>query len=319
METAIVPQVRSPGAEIQRQGNQTLALLESFCKRLIARGLCTSTIEAYLRDLKKYLNFLGTRGISNPIAAQADDIASFLTSEKAKGKAPATMARALASLKVFYRFLFQEGFVFRDITSGLKNPRKPRKLPKFLTMVEAERLVTAPPTNGKLGRRDRAILETLYGAGLRVSELADLRLEAVDLEGAAVRCTGKGGKERVVPLGEPAILALKEYLKETRPELIQNQSDGWIFLSRNGRRLDREAIRRLVKRYARLVGIEGISPHTLRHSFATHLLECGADLRSVQELLGHASLTTTQIYTHITASRLKEAYRRFHPRATMKG
>lgn len=291
-------------------------LSQSFLEWLtVELGLRPNTIKAYARDLRKFSLFLEERGISSLKAARADDIVDFLSQEKEKGRAVTTIGRSLVALKMFYRFLLLEGLISRDIASTLDSPRMWRKLPEVLEAGEVERLLAAPEAKGELGYRDRALLEVLYATGARAQEVADLTLSAVNLDYGYARCTGKGEKERIVPLGKPAISAIKEYLKEGRPKLVRGRSEQWLFLSRTGRKLNRETIWRLVKKYGRLAGIKKpLSPHTLRHSFATHLLAGGANLRVVQEMLGHATIATTQIYTHVNHARLKAVHKKYHPR-----
>lgn len=300
-------------------------LSQSFLEWLtVELGLRPNTVKAYARDLKKFSLFLEARGISALQEARADDIVDFLGQEKEKGRAVTTIGRSLVAIKMFYRFLLLEGLISRDIASTLDSPRMWRKLPGVLDVDEVESLLAAAaPTGGPCGPearseleyRDRAVLEVLYATGARAQEVADLTLSAVNLDYGYARLIGKGEKERIVPLGEPAISAIREYLKEARPKLARAESEGWLFLSRTGRKLNRETIWRLVKKYARLAGIKKpLSPHTLRHSFATHLLSGGANLRVVQEMLGHATIATTQIYTHINHARLKAVHKKYHPR-----
>ena len=309
----------------RRKENCSQSFLEWLSVEL---GLRPNTVKAYARDLKKFSRFLEKKG-PRPEAARSDDIVDFLSQEKEKGRSVATIGRSLVALKMFYRFLLLEGVISKDIASTLDSPRMWRKLPDVLDVDEVESLLAAPTLTGPSGRgdaedsqaksefilRDRALLEVLYATGARAQEVADLTLSAVNLDYGYLRCIGKGEKERIVPLGEPAAEALKEYLKNARSKLVRPQSEGWLFLTRSGRKLSRVTIWRLVKKYARLAGIKKpLSPHTLRHSFATHLLSGGANLRVVQEMLGHATIATTQIYTHIDHGRLKAVHKKYHPR-----
>lgn len=277
-------------------------------------GLAENTLQAYRRDLDGLARHLEARGQPNLAAVTADDIVVFMMAQKDRGLASNSIARALVAIKMFYRFLYREGFIGRDLTATLESPKLWRKLPSILTVSEVESLLHAP-SRRPIGIRDRAILETLYATGARVSEVAHLDLQSVNLEIGYLRCFGKGSKERIVPLGRAARDAIERYLSEARLRLLVNPEARALFLSRSGRPLGREAIWRLVKKYAARAGIaKNISPHTLRHSFATHLLQGGADLRAVQEMLGHADISTTQLYTHVDRDRLKAIHRQFHPR-----
>jgi integrase/recombinase XerD len=288
----------------------------------VERGLSRNTLDAYRRDLGRYQGFLGGRGIVDVARAGEADIAAFVAnlsaSEYAPGKGyrPSSVARALAAVRSFHRFLVLEGEAEADPAEGVARPKVPRNLPRPLTVDEVAALVAAPGQDGPVALRDRAILETLYGAGLRISELVALDVDDVDLEEGSVRAVGKGSKERIVPLGRLAVKALEAYLTRTRPTLAAPRSRGALFLNRRGGRLTRQGSTNIIKDMARRAGIrKRVTPHMLRHSFATHLLEGGADVRVVQELLGHASLATTQIYTLVTQDRLRDVYFTSHPRA----
>ena len=288
----------------------------------VERGLSRNTLDAYRRDLSRYQGFLGGRGIVDVARAGEADIAAFVAnlsaSEYAPGKGyrPSSVARALAAVRSFHRFLVLEGEAEADPAEGVARPKVPRNLPRPLTVDEVTALVAAPGQDGPVALRDRAILETLYGAGLRISELVALDVDDVDLEEGSVRAVGKGSKERIVPLGRLAVKALEAYLTRARPALAAPRSRGALFLNRRGGRLTRQGSTNIIKDMARRAGIrKRVTPHMLRHSFATHLLEGGADVRVVQELLGHASLATTQIYTLVTQDRLRDVYFTSHPRA----
>lgn len=288
----------------------------------VERGLSRNTLDAYRRDLGRYQGFLGGRGIVDVARAGEADIAAFVAnlsaSEYAPGKGyrPSSVARALAAVRSFHRFLVLEGEAEADPAEGVARPKVPRNLPRPLTVDEVAALVAAPGQDGPVALRDRAILETLYGAGLRISELVALDVDDVDLEEGSVRAVGKGSKERIVPLGRLAVKALEAYLTRSRPALAAPRSRGALFLNRRGGRLTRQGSTNIIKDMARRAGIrKRVTPHMLRHSFATHLLEGGADVRVVQELLGHASLATTQIYTLVTQDRLRDVYFTSHPRA----
>ena len=289
----------------------------------VERGLAANTLAAYRRDLRRYVAFLTARGIVR--AEEVDDIVvrSFIASVSASthglDDAPykaTSVSRVLSAVRSFHRFLLGEGVTAQDPTSDVVRPRVPRPLPHPLGMDEVGRLIEAPDRSTSTGLRDRAILEVLYGAGLRVSELTGLDVDDLDVEGGSVRVVGKGGKEREVPIGRHAQHAVGTYLSRARPSLVGQRTRGALFLNTRGGRLSRQACAKLLAVYATRAGIERrVSPHDLRHSFATHLLEGGADVRVVQELLGHASVATTQIYTLVTKEHLREVYYTAHPRA----
>ncbi|MEA3368414.1 MAG: site-specific tyrosine recombinase XerD, partial [Planctomycetota bacterium] len=279
-------------------------------------GLSINTLQAYQRDLGRLAAFLGIEDGQGWDTVTGDQVIAFLMAEKGRGCAVPTVSRALVAARMFFRYLSAEGLVPRDPTEHLESPRLWQTLPEVLDRRAVDRLLSAPdPAHDRLPRRDRAVLEFLYATGARASETADLTLDSVNPEGGYVHCIGKGRKERIVPIGRRALEALDVYLAEERPRL-QRRGDPHLFLTHSGRRLGRETIWRLVKKYARRAGVSRrVSPHTLRHSFATHLLEGGADLRAVQEMLGHVDISTTQVYTHVDPSRLKAIHRKFHPRA----
>jgi len=280
------------------------------------KGLATNTLESYSRDLKQYYGFLSGDSTASLENASQSTIVAYLMHLRKQGKATATIARRLAALKAFYQFLVKENYVATDPTGDLSSPKLERKLPKVLTVSEVERLLNQPDLSTPAGKRDKAMLELLYATGIRVSELVNLNLLDVDLKEGFVRCTGKGSKERVVPMGEIAISALKTYLESARPKLVTDPKEKALFVNHHGKRLTRQGFWKIVKKYAAQAQIrKEITPHTLRHSFATHLLENGADIRAVQEMLGHADISTTQIYTHVTKDRLKDVYAKSHPRA----
>ena len=281
---------------------------------LVERGLSPNTVDGYARDLEAFRAFLGARG-TDLGEVTGRDVLAFLRAQKARGLSGRTLARRVSALRGFYRFLVREGAVKASPLGRLEAPRVWKTLPRTLSAGEARSLVEAPRGTDPRGLRDRAILELLYATGLRVSEVSDLTFDQLDLGVGYVRTVGKGSKERVVPLGERAKEALEAYLEMGRPRLTRGRRSPHVFVNRFGRRLSRQSIWKSVKQWCRSVGIpDDVSPHTLRHSFATHLLEGGADLRSVQMMLGHADLSTTQIYTHVTRSRLRDLVRRHHPR-----
>jgi len=277
----------------------------------VERNASDHTIINYTIDLGVFKIFLGERSIET-----IDHLAlrRFLAELRAKNYAKRTIARKLASLRSLFRFLFREGYIKKNPITAISTPKLDRKLPVFLDVVKIERLLQSPSESDEAGVRDRALLETLYSTGIRVSELVGLDIDDVDIISGVVKVLGKGSKERVVPIGEPALNAIRKYL-DTRAGSRVKDKDA-VFLNNHGRRLTDRSVRRVIDKHIRACSMtEKISPHSLRHSFATHLLDRGADLRSVQELLGHANLSTTQIYTHVTMERLKSVYDKAHPRA----
>lgn len=291
-------------------------LIHDFITYLsVERGLATNTLESYGRDLRQYSEYLEADSETLD-AVSRSTVVAYLLHLQGQGKATATIARRLAALKAFYQFLLRERRINQDPTANLESPKLEKRLPKVLTVREVERLLAQPDPAQPAGMRDRAMLELLYATGIRVSELVSLSVVDVNLEMGYIRCSGKGAKERIVPLGSLAIQSCTEYLERARGRLVKHESEEALFVNHHGHRLTRQGFWKIVKKYADDAKIEKeITPHTLRHSFATHLLENGADLRSVQEMLGHADISTTQIYTHVTKGRLKEVYARTHPRA----
>ncbi|MZP28425.1 site-specific tyrosine recombinase XerD [Heliobacterium undosum] len=283
----------------------------------VERGLSGNTIEAYRRDLADLAAFLAGRGISDPADVTRPDLQDYLYHTHRRGLSAATRARRLAAIKGYFGFLFDEGISRDDPTELIDGPRLQRPLPDVLNVEEVAALLQAPPRT-IVGLRDRAMLETMYACGLRVSELIALTLDQVRLDLGLVRVLGKGMKERIVPLGGLAAAAIEEYLSRTRGTLTGHTAEKHLFLNQRGKPLTRQGFWKILKAYAAEAGIaKEVTPHTLRHSFATHLLSNGADLRAVQEMLGHADVSTTQIYTHLTTGRLREVYDRSHPRARL--
>jgi len=285
------------------------------------RGRATSTISAYRRDLRTYMAWLRSNGRRLETVVEAD-LVEYVGALRARGLAPASVARALVPVRSLHRFLADEGRSVTDPGAHVERPRVPRGLPKALSEEEVGRLLDAPVGEGPTVLRDRAMLEVLYGTGVRVSELVGLSLGDVDLDAALIRAFGKGSKERIVPVGAPAVRALAAWFGPGgRPDLIpprwRRRGDAEaVFLNARGGRLSRQGAWDVLRRYARRVGLEGrVSPHVLRHSCATHMLDHGADIRAVQELLGHSSISTTQVYTLVSTERLWDVYRRAHPRA----
>ena len=290
--------------------------LEQFQDHLgFERGLSERTLEAYRRDLRKLVEFLAERGAGRPGEVDHTLLRDYLYHLKDRGLAPTSIRRAQSAMRTYFAFLLAEGIVEVDPTERMQAPRIDRRLPGVLSLAEVERLLEAPDPDRPLFWRDRAILELLYATGMRVSELVDLPLQALDLDEGICLVFGKGSKERLVPVGGPARRALSRYLGEVRPRLEGGQGKGRVFLNARGRPLTRVAVWKIVKEAAERGAVQrGVSPHTLRHSFATHLLEGGADLAAVQELLGHADISTTQIYTHVDREYLKEVHRTYFPR-----
>lgn len=288
--------------------------LKDFINYLsVEKGLAQNSLLAYESDLTKYLVFLKTLKISDLNKVTRTHITKFLFHEKERKQEASSIARALVAVKLFHRFLVKENQLKTDVTSVLDSPKLWKRLPEFLTMQEMEKILAAPNVRTAIGTRDRAILELLYASGLRVSELVNLKTVDLNLEAGFLKCTGKGGKERIVPLGKSAREAIEKYLAKVRSQNDKTEQF-FVGLKRSGR-LSRQAVWQMIRRYARQARIKKkITPHTFRHSFATHLLERGADLRIVQELLGHSDISTTQIYTHVSRDRLRQVHREFHPR-----
>jgi len=281
----------------------------------VEQGLAKNTLESYGRDLRQFHQYL----VQSAIAWQQLDrqqIRVYLEHLHEKGKSTATVSRCLSSIRSFFRFLHREGKLSPDPAAALDTPKVQKRLPKVLNLHEVERLLFELREDTPAGLRDKAMFELLYATGIRVSELVSLRLTDVNLEVGVLRCFGKGDKERMVPLGAVAIVALNSYLSKGRPKMTQAAMAASLFVNHHGRQMTRQGFWKLFKKHAKEAKIPvNVTPHTMRHSFATHLLENGADLRAVQEMLGHADISTTQIYTHVTKSRLREVYDKAHPRA----
>ena len=292
-------------------------LLDAYLDHLrVEKGLSVNTLEAYGRDLSDFLEWTENKGRGNALELKDNDLRLYFTRLKQKGISSRSVARKMSSIRGLYRFWFREGTIDRNPAQMLEVPRGGSALPKDLSMEEVDRLLAQPDARQPLGMRDQALLEVLYATGLRVSELLGLRLQDLNLEVGYVVAYGKGKKERLVPLGDEAIERLKTYLLSVRPRLCKGGKGPHVFLNRSGGQLSRQGFWKRLHMYALKAGIPGsVTPHMLRHSFATHLLERGADLRSVQLLLGHASISTTQIYTHVNRERLKQIYQQYHPRA----
>ena len=314
-------------------------LIDSFLDYLsVERALAKNTIVAYRADLNLYLDFIEKRGMVVLSKATKNDIVEFMLSQKTAGISPTSISRRLAAIRMFHRFLARERVLKSDPTTLIDSPKLWKKVPDTLSLNEVEALINQADVRDYQGARDKAILESLYATGMRVSELSHLKTNNVNLDIGFLRCIGKGNKERIIPLGKKAIHSIRRYLEFSRPHFLNpvrsrtpEASDGclqqpasngvkqkkseFLFISRSGTELSRQSVWKLIKRYAKEAKIKkSIKVHTLRHSFATHLLERGADLRSVQEMLGHSNISTTQIYTHIDKERLKTVHKMFHPR-----
>lgn len=306
---------------VPSDGGMSERMLDFLAYLEFERGLSRNTLEAYRSDLLQLGAFLGRRGV-DVTAVEHSDLSAFLADLAAGGEerppvAPATLQRKAACLRSFYRHLRREGILDRDPTADLRAPRKSQRLPQVLSRDEVARLLSAPRGTDPAALRDRALLELMYACGLRASEAIGLDVRDVDLEIGVLRARGKGSKERMVPVGREAITATRVYVERGRPAFVGLREESHLFVNRRGGGLTRQGLYKIVQRHARAVGLDDrMSPHTLRHTFATHLLAGGCDLRSLQEMLGHADIATTQIYTHLSAQRLKDAYFKAHPRAS---
>ena len=295
--------------------------IDSFLNMLaVEKGLARNTLEAYSRDLNRLANFLAANGVKSWPEGSGSQLRTYFSSLRETGLSVRSITRNLVALRQFYRFLEKERIIQENPVPRLLLPVESRRLPTTLTHDDVERLLNQPNPSTLLGLRDRAMLEFLYATGLRVSELVSLPTQQINLEGDYLTVRGKGGKVRVLPFGRWADERLRVYLREVRPKLLQRRTSSVLFLTRSGKALTRQGFWKLIRRHALAAGIEKkVTPHTLRHSFATHLLEGGADLRAVQSMLGHSDISTTQIYTHINRAHLKQVHRRFHPRERTNG
>jgi integrase/recombinase XerD len=293
--------------------------LEQFLNYLeYEKGFAANTILSYHLELGKFFTFLKKRRLDH-LRLEEKDILDFIRQEGRKGGAVSSQAHLISVLKSFYRYLLQDGLLEFSPVSGIALPKKWARLPKYLSLEEVSRLLVAPETASVIGQRDRAVMELMYATGLRISEVVQLRAADIYLEEGFLRVHGKGGKERIVPFSEVARDCLKSYLRSSRPALIKKGDVEQVFLNYNGEMLSRQGLWKMIKGYGAKVGLSArLTPHVLRHSFATHLVEKGADLRSVQMLLGHSSITTTEIYTHLAKGQLKRIYDQFHPRGKKK-
>ena len=281
----------------------------------LEQGSSPRTLEAYRRDVERLVEYARTKGATSPLDVTSRMLREFVYHLKDVGLSPSSIRRNISAVRTYFRFLLADGVVARDPSERLETPQRWRVLPDVLTVEEVERLLAAPTLDDPLAFRDRAMLELAYGAGLRVSEWITIAVRDVMLEEKLVRVFGKGSKERLVPIGRSAIGAVATYVREQRPRLERGGGKGVLFLNARGEPLSRMGAWKILRRYVERAGItKEVSPHTLRHSFATHLLEGGADLRAVQEMLGHADISTTQIYTHVDREYLRQVHRQYHPR-----
>ncbi len=294
-----------------------LTQLDTYCHYLtVEKGLSDNTLESYRRDLKKFIAFLQKKELTELELVDRETIMLFLGDLKKKGRAASTISRTIASIRSFFSFLLDEGMINQNPALDLQSPRIEKKLPRVLTTEEVDCLLGQPLAGKHNGLRDKAMLELLYASGIRVSELVSLNIGDFDPKVGFLRCRGKGMKERIVPVGSVAIECVDRYLNNARIQLLKDNGEPAMFVNRQGKRMTRQGFWKILKKYAQKSGINGeITPHTLRHSFATHLIENGADLRSVQEMLGHSDISTTQIYTQISRRKIRDVYDKAHPRA----
>lgn len=292
-------------------------LLEEFLTYLsVERGLSKNTTAAYRSDILHFIGHLESLGVKDIDRVKKQDITNYMLHLKDKHISSNSISRVLVAIKMFYKFLVRERLAKEDIAGVLESPKLIRPLPDVLNVEEVDRLIAAPDVRDWMGIRDKAALELMYATGMRVSEIVELGMDGLNLDLGFIKCRGKGDKERIVPIGKSAREAILKYKDRIRPGLLKNKQDGHLFLSRLGKKISRQSFWKMIKKYTKKARIrKEITPHMLRHSFATHLLEHGADLRIVQEMLGHADISTTQIYTHINKDRLKSIHRQFHPRA----
>lgn len=282
----------------------------------VEKGLAKNTLDSYERDLKVFLNYLQKNALTNLQAVMRSNVVGYLGSLKERGLAVSTISRNLASIRSFFNYLVAERYIQENPANDMESPKQEKKLPKILSMKDIDLLLKQPNIEKVTGIRDSAMLELLYATGIRVTELIDLNINDINTDSGYIRCKGKGSKERIVPIGNLASQKVKFYINNSRTKLIKQSGDQSLFFNQHGKRLTRQGFWKILKKYTKQANISReITPHTLRHSFATHLLENGADLRSVQEMLGHADISTTQIYTQITKRKLRDVYERTHPRA----
>jgi integrase/recombinase XerD len=292
------------------------AQIRSFLNYLrVEKGLSDNTMYAYQRDMMKFAEFAAKQKVALPQVERAH-VVDFLRSLYLKKLDSRSVARHLVTIRHFFRFCFAEGLIQEDPAANVQSPKFRQSLPEFLSLAEVDRLLAQPDANSTIGLRDKAMIELLYSTGLRVSELCGLKTQDIQMDLGCLRCIGKGNKERLVPVGKRALQGVQEYVTKSRPQILGKQTSSFLFPSRTGRAINRIVFWKILGTYGRKAGLrKALTPHMLRHSFATHLLDRGADLRSVQMMLGHADIATTQIYTHVVEERLKQVYKAHHPRA----
>jgi integrase/recombinase XerD len=291
-------------------------LIEQFLSYIsVERGMADNTLSSYKRDLSKFSDFLKSKKIDSIDKVSRQMINSFMMAERERGLGSNSVSRELACIKSFFKFLLKENIIKDDAANIIESPKLWKKLPFVLSIQEVETLLNAPNVRDPMEIRDKACLELMYATGMRVSELVNLKIDDINMEADFAKCFGKGSKERIVPFGKKAKESLVRYLEKTRPMLLKKKISNFLFLTRLGKKMSRQTFWKIIKRYAKLARIKKkVTPHSLRHSFATHILERGADLRIVQEMLGHSDISTTQIYTHVSKDRLKSIHQKFHPR-----
>ncbi len=291
-------------------------LIEQFLSYIsVERGMANNTLSSYKRDLVRFANFLKSRKVDSIDGVSRQLINAFMMAEKERGLGSNSISRELACIKSFFKFLMKENIVKEDAATIIESPKLWKKLPFTLSISEVEVLLNTPNVRDPMEMRDKACLELMYATGMRVSELVNLKMDDINMAVGFVKCLGKGSKERIVPFGKKAKESIERYLEKSRPQFLKKKISNFLFLTRLGRPMSRQTFWKIIKRYAKAARIKKkITPHSLRHSFATHILERGADLRIVQEMLGHSDISTTQIYTHVSKDRLKSIHQKFHPR-----
>lgn len=291
-------------------------LIEEFLSYIsVERGMANNTLSSYKRDLCRFSEFLKSQKIESVDNVTRQMITKFMMKEKDRGLSSNSISRELACIKSFFKFLLKENRIKEDIATIIESPKLWKKLPSTMNLDEVESLLNTPNLRDPMEIRDKASLELMYATGMRVSELVRLKMDDLNMDAGFIKCFGKGSKERIVPFGKKAKESIKRYLEKSRPKFLKNNVSNFLFLTRLGKPMSRQTFWKIIKRYVKLAKIKKhVSPHSLRHSFATHILERGADLRVVQEMLGHADISTTQIYTHVSKDRLKSIHQKFHPR-----
>src|SRR3989338_3066631 len=291
-------------------------LIEQFLSYIsVERGMADNTLSSYKRDLRKFSDFLKSKKTETIDKVQRQMINSFMMAEKERGLASNSVSRELACIKSFFKFLLKENIIKEDAATIIESPKLWKKLPSTLNLNEVEALLDAPNIRDLMEMRDKACLELMYATGMRVSELVNLKMDDINMGVGFAKCFGKGSKERIVPFGKKAKESLERYLEKSRPQFLKKKISNFLFLRRGGAKMSRQTFWKIIKKYVKIAKIKKkVTPHSLRHSFATHILERGADLRIVQEMLGHADISTTQIYTHVSKDRLKSIHQKFHPR-----